>query len=377
MKKVLIILLAALILTGAVVGSAAGGSAADPLISLSYINETYHPDTVSKAEQRINEKMQQTYNQVLSTVKTGTSPVRSGGEGSGGLLDKRYKRGDVINVNTGSGVLMLAGSASVSFATGTVVDITDGSVVASGAALKPQHRYLAAENTTALLAVTSDTAVISLEGNWSVSPSAEIDYNALAEALKSMGIFRGSDTGYGSGFDLEKSPTRIEGLILFLRLLGEEEAALSFQGTTHFVDVPDWCKNYVAYAYEKGYTNGVGPDLKGRPCFGTTHILQAGEYVTFLLRALGYQDSGSSPDFTWDTALARAVTLGVITGAEQNMLSSKPFLRAQVAYLSYFGLSAGMKDGSGSLLDHLSAAGVLNGASVRSIMATAAIPRLN
>lgn len=55
-----------------------------------------------------------------------------------------------------------------------------------------------------------------------------------------MGLFQGSGTAYGSGYDLERVPTRIEGLVLFLRLIGEEKAALAYGGENPFTDVPAW-----------------------------------------------------------------------------------------------------------------------------------------
>ena len=73
--------------------------------------------------------------------------------------------------------------------------------------------------------------------------------------------------------------------------------------------------------------------------------------MTFLLRALGYSDSGASPDFSWANAVGKSVEFGVLNAAEQAKLTGNPFLRAQVAYLSYFALSAPLKDGSGILLD--------------------------
>lgn len=219
----------------------------------------------------------------------------------------------MITLSTGAGVMLLAGQAVVSYSSGAVVDVTAGQTAASGTALSTNHRYLAAENTAAAVSITSDTAVICLEGSFSLSASGETDYNALADALKAMGMFQGGDTGYGSGYDLERAPTRIEGLIMFLRLLGEEQAALSYTGACPFGDIPAWAQRYAAYAYDRGYTRGVGTGGTGELVFGTQNTITAGEYVTFVLRALGYSDSGSTPDFIWDTALDKGAEAGVLT----------------------------------------------------------------
>ena len=99
--------------------------------------------------------------------------------------------------------------------------------------------------------------------------------------------------------------------------------------------------------------------------------------AAFLLRALGYTDSGASPDFTWSTALDRAVELGVLTSAERTALNSGSFLRAQVVYLSYFALSAPLKDGSGILLDKTAASSGVDKSQLQAVMDGVAVSRLS
>ena len=372
-KKVLAAGLSLCVLAGSALLLAAG----DPdqtLVPLSYLTGTYIPDVAAQGEQRVDTATQQTYQTALSGLQEQHQGYL-GQAGGGGLLDQRVKRGDAITLPTGAAGMLLAGSGVISYSTGAAVDVTDGKTVASGSALVHNHRYLAAENTAAVISITSDTAVISLEGGATVSPSTATDYNALAAALNAMGIFRGTGTGYGSGYDLERAPTRIEGLVMFLRLLGEEQAALAYTGSHPFADVPDWCTRYVAYAYDKGYTNGIGPNLAGQLCFGTDVVMGSGEYVTFLLRALGYSDSGSAPDFTWQTALDKARETGVLTAGEYTLLTDNTFLRAQVAYVSYYALDASMKSG-GTLLAHLDAVGALDADAVNTVRGQVSVTRI-
>ena len=373
-KKALAAGLALCLLAGSGALIAAGDSE-QTLVPLSYLNNTYIPEVVEQGGQRVDTATQQTYQTALGNLEQLHQDYLSQ-VGTGGLLDQRVKYGDAITLPTGAAGMLLAGSGVISYSAGAVVDVTAGGAVASGSTLTANHRYLAAENTRAVLSITSDTAVVSLEGGATVSPSTATDYNALAGALNQMGLFRGTGTGYGSGYDLERTPTRIEGLVMFLRLLGEEEAALAYTGGHPFADVPDWCTRYVAYAYDKGYTNGIGPNLAGQLCFGTDVAMGAGEYVTFLLRVLGYNDSGSTPDFTWQTALDKARALGVLTAGEYSQLQTRPFLRAQVAYVSYFAMDAAMKDGSGSLLAHLNDVGALDAAAVNAVRSQVTVTRI-
>ena len=360
---------------------AAGGGAADPLISKSYVDGDYTTQTLTKAVERIEQRHDALYQEAAAGLKSAYGALASrvgtgGGAGTGtyysAFTDLRVKEGDQIQVSAGSGFLLLAGTADLSCTGNKAIDLTSGWEKGAGA-LETGRRYLVAEDTVATLTVTSPTAVLSLEGYHTLTESASTDYNTLAAALRTMGLFQGSGTGYGSGFDLEAAPTRIQGLIMFLRLIGEEQAALATTAACPFTDVPAWCQSYVAYAYEKGYTKGMDEAAKR---FGTDDTLTAGQYVTFLLRALGYSESGETPDFTWDTALQRGVELGVLTAGERQLLEGGAFLRAQVVYLSYFALDAREKDGTATLQERLVAAGALDQAVVTTVRAGVNVARL-
>lgn len=384
MKKTIVLLLTAAVLVSGAAAYATGALSGESLISKSYLTGTYVPDVEKQVSQRVQERTEQIYQSALTALNQAHSAylAQAGSGGTAGtgtyasaLADLRFKKGDVITLSTGSGGMLLAGSGSVSYAGGAVVDVTAGETIPSGSALALRHRYLAGENTTASLTITSDTAVLSVEGYYSLAPSGSVDYNALADALFEMGLFQGSGTTYGSGYDLENPTTRIMGVVMFLRLIGEEQAALSSTAVNPFVDTPAWCDRYVAYAFEKGYTNGVGESPSGALYFAPDRQISAEEYVTLILRALGYTDSGAAPDFTWDTAVSRAVSWGLLSSGEQAMLSQSQFLRAQVVYLSYFALNAPMK-GGGVLLDRTVSSGGLNRSQLEQVMAAVTVPRL-
>ena len=351
-----------LLVTGGLVALAAYTADGRELVSLRYLEDTFLPKAVLQGENVLKTHEDALYQGAMEQAEALYEFYRFRlGELDGSLLsspalrDTRFKEGDVLRLGTGSSLLLLAGQAKVAFPSGAVVDVTAGEEVFSENTLQINHRYLVAERTLATVTVTSDTAVLSLEGSYSLTPGTGPDYNQLADALKTMGLFRGSDTGYGQGYDLEKAPTRMQGLILFLRLMGEEEAALSSTAPCPFVDLPDWCRPYGAYAYKKGYTKGISATE-----FGPNLELRSSEYVTFLLRALGYSDSGEAPDFTWDSALPRGLQLGLLTPREHKMLTEDPFLRAQAAYLSYYALDAKLKTTGETLYTHLTVKGALD-----------------
>lgn len=360
----------ALFLLAAVLAACAALAAYVPtgreLVTLSYLEKKYLPTAVKAGEALLQEENEDTLLALQAKLEAVNAAYDFRLNSLSGTLKQserlyglRFKRGDVITLGTGSSFLLLAGEASCASVMGAVVDTTAGAEPEENAPLVKNHRYLAAEQTVAAVTITSDTAVLALEGGYDLAESGAVDYNMLADAMKAMGLFKGTDTGYGSGYDLEKIPTRIEGLIMFLRLLGEEQSALASAAPCPFTDVAPWAQRYVAYAYEKGYTKGVGGSQ-----FGPSQTISAGEYLTFVLRALGYRDSGASPDFTWDTALIRALSLGVLTAKEHKQLTEQPFLRAQVAYVSYYALDARMRDTDQTLYTTLTTSGALDKAAV-------------
>lgn len=356
-KEAVALFLIGAILSGIVtVGAAEAGTAGNPLISLDWLRETFIPGAISDGENEVDKDTEDLENEIQNL----------GPQGS----EQRVKRSDMLWLESGSMLTVLAGELSLSSSSqGAVVDTTAGSEVTleDGQAIVNNHRYLAAEASRIAFSVKSDTAVVRLSGNHEVKPSGEIDYNAMADSLNAMGMFRGSDVPYGSGYDLESAPTRIQGLVMFLRLLGEEQAALSYPGSgITFADVPEWALPYVAYAYDKGYTKGQEIDEQWRVIFGSEAPLAARDYVTFLLRALGYTDGNG---FQWETAITDARGLGVLTEGEEEKLTNQPFLRAQVAYLSFIVLSAHTAGGEGeTLLNQLTTSGSVSAAAASSAM---------
>lgn len=351
MKKVSVLALffALTVLAGVVF--AAGGDSSDPLISLSYLQGTFRDKVDRSVDSKLDTSDKAAYAQAESALRAAISAAEAnvGGNVADTFTERRLKQGDILSGATGLQVIVLAGNVTAQFSSGAVVDVTTGSEVKSGAALAENHRYLVAEDTTALFTVTGKTAVVNYCGFYSIASSSSVDYPAMAASLKTLTLFRGSDTGYGEGFDLEKAPTRMEALIMLIRLLGEESEALTCTAYQPFTDVPDWALPYAAYAYSKGYTNGVGPTT-----FGTTMSASAEMYTEFLLRALRYSSTAQS-DIS--NAPERAYFAGVLTAGEVSALRAQTFLRADVVYLSYYALETNVSGGT-ALSDTLVARGV-------------------
>lgn len=336
MKKLALLFPLGAVMAAAVWGLAAG-DAGDPLVSLSYLSNEF----VQTVEQRVDNALDISDEDLHSRLETGSSTNAAVWQ------ELRLKEDDTLQGITGTNVLLLAGRMQVTYSSGAVVDATSGSVVPSGAVLTVGHRYITAEDTAASYAVISKTAVLDYQGQYNFTYSARPDYNAMAAALKSLHLFKGTFTGYGEGFDLEAVPTRLQALIMFIRVLGEEEQALAWSGTVPFKDIQhgSQAEKYVGYAYEKGYTNGYTATS-----FRPAGSVNAYQYTEFVLRAMGYS-SAENTDLS--TTLTRAVIAGVLTDQEAASLQSETFLRAQLVYISYYALEAQLPEDDWTLADEL------------------------
>lgn len=165
-----------------------------------------------------------------------------------------------------------------------------------------------------------------------------------AERLKALGLFQGVATNKdgSTDFELDRSPSRAEALVMLIRLLGKEEQVVSKKWTHPFDDVPAWADQYVGYAYENKLAKGISPREFGKD--NASYQM----YLTFVLRSLGYSDSGGV-DFTWDKPEDLALSIGItLKGVDRYR-----FLRADVVTISEEALSAKIKNSQETLLDRL------------------------
>lgn len=161
---------------------------------------------------------------------------------------------------------------------------------------------------------------------------------AAANALHELGLFNGTGTDANGNpvYDLDRVPSRHEAVTMLVRLLGKETEAQNGTWNTPFSDVAEWAKPYVGYAYTNGLTAGTSATT-----FGGNGTVTAAQYITFVLRALGYE---SGVDFQWDKSWELSDSIG-LTNGEYNANTSK-FTRGDVAIISNNALSVPCKDGT-------------------------------
>lgn len=324
----------AVLLAVSVTASAAGGGSGDPVISKEYLEKTYLPALMEELRESAAGGMSEAYaenfyklSQIVAAYNSKAKRNDASQRETAGSV--RFKEGDVITLAAGSSVVP-DNAQTIRARDNLLVNVSTGSGTDEDDWLVPAQSYMASD-TGAIIIIVSYTAQMTVSGPYTVAASSEPDYNSTADALYALGLFRGDSTGYA----LERAANRAEGLVMFIRMLGEEQAALSYTGTHPFEDVPSWADRYVAYAYDKKYTWGVSETR-----FGSSNTLTLNDYLTFVMRALKYTEG---TDYYWQSAGEDAVRAGIINSAELSAFNEQGFLRAHVAYLSYYALYSRIK----------------------------------
>ena len=185
-----------------------------------------------------------------------------------------------------------------------------------------------------------------------VALAADTDAQDAARSLYELGLFKGVGTNDDGtpNFDLDRTPTRAEAVTMLIRLLGMENEAQSGSWETPFTDVPEWAMPYVGCAYEKGLTMGTGATT-----FSSGDPVSATQYLTFVLRALGYSSDG---DFKWDAAWELSDELGM-TGGEYSA-DSNDITRGGMVIVSSDAMGANLKDSDRSLIEKLTDEGAVD-----------------
>ena len=124
-----------------------------------------------------------------------------------------------------------------------------------------------------------------------------------ADALYDLGLFKGTDTGY----ELDRTLSRAEGVTLLVRLIGKEAEAKEGGFDIPFTDVDEWAEGYIGYAYSNNITKGVS-DTE----FNSAGTMAEYMFLTLTLRALGYSDSGEEAQFSWDKPYELAKDAGLV-----------------------------------------------------------------
>lgn len=173
----------------------------------------------------------------------------------------------------------------------------------------------------------------------------------LALNLKELGLFKGvgENENGETVFELEKKMNRVEALVMLVRAFGKESEAEKYAKTHPFTDVPAWADGYVSYAYDKRITKGVSSNL-----FGAESDTSLEMYLTFMLRALGYNE-GKGKDFVWTEPWTLATVSGILPIQVQS-----DFLRGDAVTVTTAALYSDLKNSKTKLYEKLVLDGVFS-----------------
>ena len=143
----------------------AAGSAADPLISKSYIDNTYPGIVLTEP---------------LNTLADAMTVLKYKLTQAGGVSTVLAMPGGTVSLSTGAGFVLVFGSVKLSSGYGTLIDLSTGTELSIGQALTSSHRYVAAENTTLTASVVTGSK-FALFGNVTVATSAAPKFTDVSD----------------------------------------------------------------------------------------------------------------------------------------------------------------------------------------------------
>jgi len=162
-------------------------------------------------------------------------------------------------------------------------------------------------------------------------------FENVADELNELGLFRGvGENEDGTPiYSLDRAPTRAEAIVMLVRFLGMEEEALEAEIEHPFTDVPEWADPHVALAFKYGFTLGTSETH-----FGSASPCTAQAFTTFMLRALGYNETEDGGDI-----YAVAINMGKELKIIDSQLASGVFLRDKMVVVAYLALFAAPAEG--------------------------------
>lgn len=167
--------------------------------------------------------------------------------------------------------------------------------------------------------------------------AASVSTGEAVDTLSTLGLLLGGD----GGLELERSATRAEAAVMLLRLLGLYGAAEAAALKSPFLDA-GWADAYLGFAYDAGLVKG-----RTDTYYGSGESVNARDYVTMTLRALGYVEN---VDFTYWTSLSFSDAIGLTHG---EYAGDGNFIREDMALISYTALTLRPKGADKRLIDVL------------------------
>ena len=167
--------LAALMLLGGAVLADGAGTQSDPLVTMSYLNQTVIPAVIAQIDGKAEAYRQQLVDELDAAVKDYSEKMDAAlaAQQSGSVSSAAYKvvtlsKGQQMKLDVGCEVMLRIGTAQcVTPSSPGLIDVTTGGSVNNGAGLTVNHLCMATISGRAIKA-TADTVKILTRGGYSI-----------------------------------------------------------------------------------------------------------------------------------------------------------------------------------------------------------------
>lgn len=171
-RRALPALLALTLLLGTGAAVASGGDKNDPLVTLSYLEDTVIPKLMDKLSVETKTVNQQLKSDLASQIDTYESDMKAlisaGSAGTDTYTLVTLTSGQRLALDVGCELMLRVGTATVNAATApALIDITTGGTINAGTSLSKNHLYMAtiADRT---LSPTTDTVKLLVRGGYTI-----------------------------------------------------------------------------------------------------------------------------------------------------------------------------------------------------------------
>jgi len=173
-SKKLTVLAAALavaVLCGGAALATVGGES-DPLITLSYLEETFFPAVVDQVDDRAKDRQEEMEDKFSAQVKDYKTEMKdllnTGATGEATYVLVTLAEGQSMALDVGCELMLRVGSATVSCGTNpALIDISTGGTLNKGASLEKNHLYMATIPDR-VLTPTAATVKVLVRGGYTV-----------------------------------------------------------------------------------------------------------------------------------------------------------------------------------------------------------------
>lgn len=157
---------------GAGAALAASGDQNDPLVTLSYLNQTAIPQIVKQVEDSTairQKELEQSFSSQVEQYKREAAQGGSGSSSAASYTLVTMTSGQVMTLDVGCELLLRVGSASVkSEDNPALIDLSAGGTVNSGTSLTKNHLYMATISDRTVTA-TAGTVKLLVRGGYTVA----------------------------------------------------------------------------------------------------------------------------------------------------------------------------------------------------------------